>query len=198
MPSTSSPTRILPICGSLRLGSYNRKLLEAAAAWAPQGLSFEPLLPLDDLPYFDEDLEERGTPESVTALCRRVDNSDGLLIATPEYNQAIPGILKNALDWLSRSTPEVLEGKPVCVVGASPGPWGTRLAQSALRQLLYTTGALVLPPPAMFVANFSKRLNDREELVDERILLNLARLMSRFETWIELTGSITKWMKALS
>ncbi len=185
---------VLPICGSLRSESHNAKLLAAAASSAPAGLSFRQPFAIDGLPYFNEDLEQRPLAEDVRDFCRSVHTADGLLFATPEYNQSIPGVLKNAIDWLSRSSPEVLIGKPVCVIGATVGPWGTRLAQTSLRQLLYTTGALVLPPPGLFVAKIHESV-DNNGAIDAKIVTVLSRLMSSFDSWIELTGNITKWMK---
>ncbi|HSB60074.1 MAG TPA: NAD(P)H-dependent oxidoreductase, partial [Vicinamibacteria bacterium] len=131
---------ILGVAGSLRRGSYNRSLLEAAAESARPGMSIVLYDELASIPPFNGDLElaTGGGPDAVCRLRRQVASADGLLVATPEYNHSIPGVLKNAIDWLSRPGPEeVLVGKPVALVGASSGEWGTRLAQSALRQVFY-------------------------------------------------------------
>jgi chromate reductase, NAD(P)H dehydrogenase (quinone) len=146
--------RVLGIAGSLRRGSYNQRLLEAAAETAPSGMKLVLFDGLGTLPFFDEDLERRtdGGPEPVRRLREAVAAADALLISTPEYNWSIPGVLKNALDWLSRPAPtEPLAGKAVAVIGASAGQWATRLAQSHLRQVLAATGSLVLPAPALFI-----------------------------------------------
>jgi len=134
---------ILAIPGSLRRRSFNRMLLEAAVECAPEGMNIA-IAGLEGIPVFSEDLEAAGEPEAVVVLRGRVERAEGLLIATPEYNQSIPGGLKNAIDWLSRRE-EVLVRKPVCIVGATAGPWGTRLAQAALRQVLGATESLVMP-----------------------------------------------------
>ena len=134
---------ILAIPGSLRRRSFNRMLLEAAVECAPEGMNIA-IAGLEGIPLFSEDLEAAGEPEAVAVLRGGVERADGLLIATPEYNQSIPGGLKNAIDWLSRRE-EVLARKPVCIVGATAGRWGTRLAQAALRQVLGATESLVMP-----------------------------------------------------
>ena len=133
------PTRVLALGGSLRPDSYNLSLLEAAAGLAPDGLSIDVYAGLGSIPLFNEDLERPGLlPPGVADLRRAVARSDALLIATPEYNQSIPGVLKNTIDWLSRSEPrEGLSGLPVAITGATTGPWGTRLAQSELRHTLF-------------------------------------------------------------
>ena len=137
--------RILGIAGSLRRGSYNRRLLRAAAATLPSGVDFAEFERLGDLPVFDED-REFFVPEPVQALRDAVREADAVIIATPEYNHSIPGGLKNALDWLSR--PTVAEGpfkdKPVVVVGSSTGLFGAVWAQAETRKVLNALGAHVL------------------------------------------------------
>ncbi|MGH8162496.1 MAG: NAD(P)H-dependent oxidoreductase [Gammaproteobacteria bacterium] len=142
--------------GSLRKRSFNRMLCEAAAEAAPDDVEIGIFDDVTSISPFNEDVEAATGygPEPVRALRRRVAAADGLLLATPEYNQSVPGVLKNMLDWLSRPGPEeVLAGKPVAVIGASSGPWGTRLAQKGLRHILNATESLVLPGQAMFVRN---------------------------------------------
>lgn len=167
----------LAIAGSLRRGSLNRRLLEHAAALAPPELRVVVHPGLGDLPPFDEDLEPG--PAAVAELRRAVAAADGVLLATPEYNQSFPGVLKNAIDWLSRAAPdEPLAGKPVALVGATAGRWGTRLAQAGLRPVLAATGALVLPAPMLFVADGERGLDDA------RTADGLRRLLAAFATWI--------------
>jgi chromate reductase len=181
---------ILAIPGSLRRGSFNRLLLQAAVERAPAGLSIRLYDGLASIPLFDADLESgtggRG-PQPVRDLRATVAAADGLLIATPEYNHSIPGVLKNAIDWLSRPAPEeVLIGKPVAVVGASSGRWGTRLAQSALRQVLFATESVLLPSPALFVRDAEQMFDADGRLVDastgkslEAVLTAFSRLIAR-------------------
>jgi chromate reductase, NAD(P)H dehydrogenase (quinone) len=184
----SRQTSVLAISGSLRKASYNRSLLQAAKELAPANVSIVPYEELGSVPSFDEDLESAtgGGPESVERLREQVGSADGLLIATPEYNHSIPGVLKNAIDWLSRPAPrEVLAGKPVAIVGASAGPFGTRLAQSALRQVLYATECLVLPGPALFVRDAARLFDHAGRLIDAPSRERVAAILSAFVAWIE-------------
>jgi chromate reductase len=180
---------VLCLAGSLRHASWNRRLLQAAATQAPATLHLDVYNDLSRVPLFDEDLEQRGPtgPAGVQALRAAIAAADGLLIATPEYNQSMPGVLKNALDWLSRESPagEVLLEKPVAVFGASTGPWGTRLAQASLRQVLYAGGALVMPTPTLFIANAATRFDEDGRLSDAATGQSLQRFMLAFERWMQ-------------
>jgi len=181
--------RILAIPGSLRRRSFNRLLLRAARECAPPGLEVELYEGLAALPLFDEDLEEAsgGGPASVQRLRGLVAAADGLLIATPEYNQSLPGVLKNAIDWLSRPGPnEVLVDKPVAVMGASGGRWGTRLAQSTLRHVLVATEALVLPKPMLFLREAATLFDESGRLIHPQTCKQLEALMTSFARWIAL------------
>jgi chromate reductase, NAD(P)H dehydrogenase (quinone) len=135
--------KILGISGSLRAQSFNTALLRAAQAVAGGAAQVEAAT-LHGVPLYDGDLEQReGTPVAVKALKDRILVSEGLLLVTPEYNNGIPGVLKNALDWLSRPTPDladVLRDRPVAVIGASPGGFGTILAQAHWLPVLRTLG----------------------------------------------------------
>ena len=136
---------VLGLCGSLRRGSYNRRLLAAAAAELPRGVSLEVLEGLADIPPYNQDDEDSATPEAVEALRDAITAADAVLIATPEYNASVPGQLKNALDWASRPFPDnALRGKPVAVVGASTGLFGAVWAQAELRKVLKAIGAHVV------------------------------------------------------
>jgi len=166
--------RIVAIAGSLRRQSLNRALLNIAAHRAPAGMSIEINDDLRSLPLFDEDLEAASEPEAVRRLREKVVNADGALIATPEYNQSIPGVLKNAIDWLSRR--DALAAKPVAIAGVTAGRWGTRLAQAALRQTLTATEAVVMPSPALYLRE--------SDLADPRTLADLDAFLSAFVRWV--------------
>lgn len=188
MTASHPPYRVLCLSGSLRRDSWNRRLLRAAAAHTPATLALQLYEGLGEVPLFDEDLE-RTRPEDlagVDALRNAVAAADGLLIATPEYNQSLPGVLKNALDWLSLDSPqgEVLDRKPVAITGASTGPWGTRLAQTALRQVLHACGALVMPTPTLFVASAACRFHVDGTLADEALAASLHRMTTALERWV--------------
>lgn len=133
---------ILGLCGSLRRGSYNRRLLAAAAAELPSDVRLEVFEGLADIPPYNEDIP---TPDSVRALRRAIGAADAVLVATPEYNASVPGQLKNALDWASRPFPDnSLRHKPAAVIGASTGLFGAVWAQAELRKVLTTIGATVV------------------------------------------------------
>ncbi|MBW3670068.1 MAG: NAD(P)H-dependent oxidoreductase [Acidobacteria bacterium] len=180
---------VLGIPGSLRRQSYNRMLLEVATRATPAGMSLTvvPVEILAAIPPFNEDLEEEldGDPEPVRLLRDAVRSADGILISTPEYNQSIPGVLKNHLDWLSRPRPdEVLAGKPAAIMGATSGEWGTRLSQSMARQVLSSTEAWVLPSTASIYIRKVSRLFDGHELRDQPTLDRLSSFLESFAEWI--------------
>lgn len=135
-------TRIIGIAGSLRRGSYNAALLRAVLEFVPQGDKLE-IESIDAIPLYNYDVEIAGFPAAVARLKDRVAAADGLLIVTPEYNNSIPGVAKNAIDWLTRppdDIPRVFANKPVAIMGASPGRFGTILAQDAWLSVLRTLG----------------------------------------------------------
>jgi chromate reductase len=178
--------QVVAIAGSLRRDSLNRRLVEAAAACAPDGIEVRVYRGLGELPPFNQDLETGAFAAGpVRELREQLAAAHGLLIATPEYNHSVPGVLKNAIDWLSRpSSGEVLVGKPVAVVGASAGRWGTRLAQAALRQALFATESLVVTGPALYLAHTDAAFDSSGRLTDEaarsalrQILQALAQVM---------------------
>ena len=185
--------RVLGLPGSLRKGSYNRLLLKAAAYAAPAGVEVVVYEDLELVPLFDEDLElaTSGGPEGVRQLRAHVAAADGVLVATPEYNQSFPGVLKNAIDWLSRPAPvEALARKPVAIIGASTGRWGTRLAQSHLRHVLYAVGSLVLPKPSLFVSDAADLFDSDSRLTDPSTCEALKELLASFDAWMASTAAV--------
>ena len=137
--------RVLAISGSLRSGSLNAALLGAAAEAAPEGVELDLFTGLRDLPHYDEDADVHPPDPAVGALRDAIASADALLIATPEYNGTMPGVLKNAIDWASRPRAEsVLRGKPTAVVGATTGGFGAVWAQADARKALGLAGARVL------------------------------------------------------
>jgi NAD(P)H-dependent FMN reductase len=133
---------IIGLCGSLRNGSFNRMLLHAAVELSPPGITVEPES-IGDIPLYDADVEEQGMPVVVQRLKDRIAQADGLLVVTPEYNNSMPGVLKNAIDWLSRPAediPRVFRGRPVAILGATIGSGGTALSQAAWLPVLRFLG----------------------------------------------------------
>jgi chromate reductase len=182
---------ILGIAGSLRQGSYNRLLLATAAERAPAGVIVSVYDELGEIPPFNQDRESVASEgqDVIRRFRRQVASADGLLFATPEYNWSIPGVLKNAIDWLSRPGPEeVLVGKPVAVVGVTAGRWGTRLAQNALRQILTATESILLPAPALFVREAGSLFDESGRLMDPSTRDQLDSVLAAFADWIERVG----------
>ena len=137
-------TRILGISGSLRAGSFNTALLRTAASMAPSGVQME-VATLHGIPLYDADLEEReGLPAAVKALKDKVLASDGVILSTPEYNNSVPGVFKNGMDWLSRppeDIPKVFGARVWAMMGATPSGFATLLAQNAWLGVLRHVGA---------------------------------------------------------
>ena len=160
--------RILALCGSLRTGAFNLKLLELAVAEArAQGAEVDVVDPksLAQLPFYDGDVEAQGVPAPVKELRNRLAAANGLLIASPEYNASIPGGLKNALDWVSRPPERLFQEKWAGLMGASPGVFGTSRMQPHLRQVMASMGVHVLPaqvhlPRSMDAFNADGSLKD--------------------------------------
>ncbi|HZA97549.1 MAG TPA: NAD(P)H-dependent oxidoreductase [Gemmatimonadales bacterium] len=176
--------RVIAFAGSLRRKSFNRALITAAQELAPAGLVIE-TLEIGDLPFYNADVEAAGDPARVAAFKSAVQSADGLLIATPEYNDGIPGVLANAMDWGSRLPGRSpLAGKPVALMGASPSQVGTARAQLHLRQVLGHVHARVLPPPELLIARAHERFDKELRLTDESTRLVLTSLLERFSRWI--------------
>ena len=170
---TDTPIRILGIPGSLREHSFNRGLIRAAQEVAPDGVEVS-LYPLHDVPFFNADVEDIGDPDAVVRFKNAIRNADALLISTPQYNRSIPGVLKNAIDWASRrprTGPEprnsVLHGKPVAIVGVTPGKSFTEPAQIDLRKILSATFCQIMPGPEVKLGEADQRYADNPDLPDE-------------------------------
>jgi chromate reductase len=184
MSDTAQSIRTLAFAGSLRRGSFNRALLEAAVELAPPEMDVE-VFDLTPVPLFNADVEAEGDPESVTGLKNAIRSADLLLISTPEYNQGLSAVTKNAVDWASRPPrPQVLDGKPVVIMGATPGRLGTVSAQGQLRRSLSALNAHVMPQPRLLIAGVGKLIVDGL-LVDEDTRARVAKFMVAAADWIE-------------
>ncbi|RIK43335.1 MAG: hypothetical protein DCC55_06075 [Chloroflexi bacterium] len=174
---------ILGISGSLRQDSYNRALLHAAQAVAPAAMEID-IYTIGEIPPFNADVEAEGDPEPVRAFKESIRRADALLIATPEYQHSIPGVLKNALDWASRPPGKsVLQQKPVAIMGTTTGQFGTARAQAALRQVLAYNQMPTVMKPEVLVAEAKERfVNGR--LTDEAACKFIRQLL---ENLVELT-----------
>lgn len=174
---------IVAIVGSLRKDSYNKKVANFMKERYKGKLDIEVLL-LNDIPMFNEDIEE-NPPAVVKEFKEKIKNSDGILFVTPEYNHSIPGALKNALDWCSR-VERVMANKPSFIVGASNGTIGTARCQSHLRQVLNTGGIAVknLATNEMLIKTVQDQF-DGDELINETTIKYLDRSVDRFLDWAE-------------
>lgn len=180
--------KIIGLAGSLRQDSLNRKLLTAAQRLATD-VTIDIFDDLGDVPLFNADVEAASPPGPpvIRKLRDLVEAADGVLIVTPEYNQALPAVTKNVVDWLSRAgggTPP-LRRKPAAIMGASDGPWGTRYSQKELRHTLTAAGALVLPSPMVFVATAEQVFGADGEVQDAALTSRIEKLLKGFEGWIE-------------
>lgn len=184
-------TRILGISGSLRLKSYNTALLRAAIELMPAGSELIEGS-IAGIPFYNGDEElETGIPQAVQALKAQLMQADGLLLVTPEYNNSMPGVFKNAIDWMSRPASDIAPlfgGKPVAVIGASPGGFGTILAQSAWLPVLRTLGTRPWFSGRLQVARAGGVFNESGALVDADISKRLKGFMEGFTAFASAHG----------
>ena len=182
---TTAPIRIVAIAGSLRRASWNRRVLEAARGLAPAGVEIE-ILELADVPLYNGDLDADATrPAAVERLKRAVADADGVLIATPEYNHSVPGVLQNAIDWLSRPVGRSpLAGKPVGIVGASPGALGAARAQQQLKLVLMATLAHVMPHAGVSIGGVAEKFDATGALAHEPTRQFLAAYVVELARWV--------------
>jgi chromate reductase len=171
---------VVGFAGSLRGGSYNRALLRAATELAPSALHIV-IHELDGIPLYNGDVDAAGAPSSVVQLRDAIRTAEGLLIATPEYNHGVPGVLKNTIDWLSRPPRDsVLNGKVAAVMGASPGMTGTARGQSQLRQAFVFTNTYALLQPEVLVGRAQEKFDADGRLVHQATRDVLATFLERF------------------
>lgn len=176
--------RIVSLAGSLRRASIHRGLIRAAYELAPEDVWIESFDRLGELPFFNQDVEAEGDPAPVRDLKEEIRAADAVLIATPEYDYAIPRVLTNALDWTLRS-PSPLRHKPVGIVGASPGGAGTARGQMVLRQILLHAPAYVMPEPQMLIPRSRQRFDESGDLIDEETRQRLRRFLVALVEWTE-------------
>jgi chromate reductase len=177
--------RVVGLVGSLRRESINRRLLEAARDLAPADLDVE-IVELHDVPLYNGDLDTDGDrPAAVERLKRVIADSDAVLIATPEFNHSVPGVLQNAIDWVSRPAGRSpLVGKPVAVMGASPGALGAARAQQQLKLVLMSTLAEVMPHAGVAVGMAREKFDAAGALAHEPTRAFLAAFMADFGRWV--------------
>lgn len=178
---------LLGISGSTRRGSLNSALLGAAASSMPQGSELR-IESIASIPLYNADEEAaRGIPEPVAALKDLIAAADGLLLATPEYNNSMPGVAKNAIDWLSRppaDIPRVFGGKPVAIAGASPGGFGTVLSQNAWLPVFKTLGADLWSGGRLLVSRAGGVFDANGEITDAAMRENLRKFVAGFVAYV--------------
>lgn len=181
-------TAIVGIAGSLRQASYNQMLLRAAAAAMPAGTTLD-VASIRGIPLYDADMEaEQGIPDAVRQLKDRIAAADGLLIATPEYNNSMPGVLKNAIDWLSRppaDIPRVFRGLPLGFIGATPGMGGTLLSQAAWLPVFRILGVLPFFAGRVIVSGASKVFDESGTVIDPGTTTRLREYVEPFAAFVQ-------------
>jgi chromate reductase len=175
---------ILGISGSLRKGSLNTAALRAAQQLLPANTTME-LFELDGIPVYNEDLRQQGNPASVEQLRDKIREADALLIACPEYNYSISGPLKNAIDWASRPPSQPFDGKPIAILGASPGAIGTARAQYHLRQVFVYLNGMVLNKPETMIGGARAKFDEQGNLTDQDTIEHLRKHIDALVKWTE-------------
>lgn len=171
-----STIKVLGISGSLRKDSLNTAALRAAIELAPADVEIE-IADISDLPLYNDDVREQGYPPSVQRLREQVHAADALLFATPEYNYSIPGVLKNAIDWVSRPPAQPFAGKPAAIMGASPGAIGTARAQYHLRQVGVFLDLHFLNKPEVMIGSAGTRFGANGHLTDTATREHVQKLL---------------------
>jgi chromate reductase len=180
---------IVILSGSLRRQSFNAAIARALPELAPERMTFNLAQGLDQIPHYNADLQADGFPPIVLELAKQIREADGIAFVTPEYNYSIPGFLKNALDWLSRTTPVPFVGKPVVIQTASAGAFGGVRAQYHLRQVLVFLDALPMNKPEVMVGAAQTKISDAGRLTDEATRDFIRGQLAAFADFIDRVSS---------
>ena len=154
-----APLHFVVMLGSLRKGSFNAAIARALPALAPDGVTIEPLPSVGEFPLYNYELQEKGFPPIVTRTAEAIAKADGLIVVTPEYNHSIPGVLKNAIDWLSRLPNQPFAGKPVALESSSPSLFGGLRAQLHLRHMFVYLDGRVLNKPEVIIPQVNTKVD---------------------------------------
>ncbi len=179
-------TKLLGISGSLRKASFNRSLLNAALPLAPEGVSFTTGT-IEGIPLYNADVEREGVPEAVQVLKDQIASADGVILFTPEYNNSMPGVFKNAIDWVSSSmtgAPNVFAGRAFALAGASPGPFGTLLSQDAWLSVFRTLGADLWAGKRLMVPKAGSVFDKDGNMIDEEAKARLKTFVEAFSAYV--------------
>ncbi|MFL5167214.1 MAG: NADPH-dependent FMN reductase [Microvirga sp.] len=175
---------VIGISGSLRKGSFNTAALRAAQGLAPEGMTIE-RAEIGDLPLYNDDVRAAGFPPPAERLRAQLAAADAILLVTPEYNYSISGVLKNAIDWASRPPSQPFEAKPVAIMGASPGLFGSARAQYHLRQMLIFLNAMPLNRPEVMIGQAQNKFDADGNLTDEPTREFVRKLLVALRDWTE-------------
>jgi chromate reductase, NAD(P)H dehydrogenase (quinone) len=178
----TTTTHIVAFSGSLRKSSFNTAAIKAAAQLMPDNCTLE-LLDISDLPHYNQELDGDNPPKAVLALAQKVAKADAVLFATPEYNYSVPGVLKNAIDWLSRQQPQPFSGKPAAIISASMSLFGGARAQYHLRQIMIYLDVHFVNKPEVMIAGAHEKFNATGELEDELTRDFIKQLMTALVSW---------------
>ena len=181
---------VVGLCGSLRAASLNRLALYLAGELMPRGMCLD-VLEIRDIPLFDGDVLAKGLPASVAQLRERIRRAHGVVLATPEYNFSIPGVLKNTLDWASRGDDQPFALKPVAILSASPGPLGGARVQYDLRRVMLFMNAQVLAKPEVFIGGAVGKFDADGRCNDEPTRKFVGDQMLSFQRWIGAVKRMT-------
>ena len=179
---SDAPIRVLGISGSLRKGSYNTAALRAAIELAPTGVTVEQA-DISDLPLYNDDVRVAGFPAPAERLVQQICEADALLFVTPEYNYSVPGVLKNAIDWVSRSPKQPFAGKPAAIMGASPGAIGTARSQYHLRQIAVFLDLKLINKPEVMIGTAAERFDEAGRLTHEPTREFIGKLLTALHHW---------------
>ncbi|GHC35973.1 hypothetical protein GCM10010096_01320 [Alcaligenes pakistanensis] len=187
----STPCRVLALSGSLRHTSYNTALAQAAQTLAPQGMAIE-VATLHGIPLYDGDLESKeGIPAAVLALKEKILNADALLLVTPEYNNGVPGVFKNSIDWLSRTDSKaIFSGRITGLIGASMGGFGTVSSQAAWLPILKMLGVSLYSGGSLLVSRAQNSFDEQGKLQDENIQKMLTTYLQGFQTFVHASHMV--------
>jgi chromate reductase, NAD(P)H dehydrogenase (quinone) len=182
-------TKVLGISGSLRRGSYNSALLRAATGLMPEGATLE-AASIRGIPLYDGDIEAQGIPPSVNQLKEAVVAADGVLLVSPEYNNSIPGVFKNTIDWLSRPSTDarrVFGGRRFAIIGASPGAFGTIMSQTAWLPVMRTLGVQLWTGGRLMVSRATNVFDEGGALKDAATEAALRQFLAGYVEFLRHT-----------
>jgi chromate reductase len=180
MGMSGSPIRLVGLSGSLRAQSYNSGALRAVASLLPEGMLFA-IASLAELPFYNSDIEQQGVPAAVQSFRNEIAAADALIFAVPEYNFSIPGVLKNALEWLSRSPKAPADGKPCALFGASVSSLGTARGQFHFRHVCVSLNLIPVNTPHVDIASAKDKFDLQGRLVDQHSLDQLRQLLIQLQ-----------------